>query len=186
MRARETEWQVFDPTGRRKYLSASERAQFLEQARDLNASKRALCRLLAFTGCRVSEALALQRCQVDPERSVVTFRTLKRRRMAFRSVPIPADLCLELLALPNQGDAVWSMHRTTAWRVVRATTACIQISGPMACPRGLRHGFGIHAATSKVPLNLIQRWMGHASLTTTAIYLDAVGSEERGFAERMW
>ena len=46
-------------------------------------------------------------------------------------------------------------------------------SFPLACPKGLRHGFGIRAAGYNVPTNLIQRWMGHASPTTTAIYLDA-------------
>jgi integrase len=56
----------------------------------------------------------------------------------------------------------------------------------MACPKGLRHGFGIRAADRSVPANLIQRWMGHASSTTTAIYRDAVGLEERQFASRMW
>ena len=61
-----------------------------------------------------------------------------------------------------------------------------EIDGPMACGRGLRHGFGIKAASSKIPPNLIQRWMGHASPDTTAHYLDAVGVEEREFAERMW
>jgi integrase/recombinase XerD len=53
-------------------------------------------------------------------------------------------------------------------------------------PKGLRHGFGIRAASRNIPPNLIQRWMGHASLKTTAIYLDAVGAEEREFASRMW
>ena len=60
------------------------------------------------------------------------------------------------------------------------------IAGPMASPKGLRHGFGIRAAGRNVPTNLIQRWMGHASPDTTAIYLDAIGAEERQFASRMW
>lgn len=47
-------------------------------------------------------------------------------------------------------------------------------------------GFGMHIASTNVPPNLIQRWMGHSSATTTAIYLDAVGLEEREFAQRMW
>jgi integrase/recombinase XerD len=64
--------------------------------------------------------------------------------------------------------------------------AARRIAGPMACPKGLRHAFGIRAAGHSIPTNLIQRWMGHASLTTTAIYLDAVGLEERQFASRMW
>jgi site-specific recombinase XerD len=50
----------------------------------------------------------------------------------------------------------------------------------------LRHGFGIHAVQSGVPLNLVQRWLGHARMETTAIYLDAMGSEEREIASRMW
>jgi integrase/recombinase XerD len=46
----------------------------------------------------------------------------------------------------------------------------------MASPKGLRHGFGICAAEHNVPVNLIARWIGHASPATTAIYLDAVGT----------
>jgi site-specific recombinase XerD len=78
------------------------------------------------------------------------------------------------------------MHRATAWRTVKLTMSRAGISGPMSSPKGLRHGFGIRAASRGVPPNLIQRFMGHASFTTTAIYLDAVGAEERQFASRMW
>ncbi|MGD9804096.1 MAG: tyrosine-type recombinase/integrase [Hyphomicrobiaceae bacterium] len=59
-------------------------------------------------------------------------------------------------------------------------------SGPHATPKGLRHGFGLHAILSGVPINLVQKWLGHASLSTTPIYLEAVGSEERELAARMW
>jgi integrase len=58
--------------------------------------------------------------------------------------------------------------------------------GPHATPKGLRHAFGLHAIRSGVPLNLVQRWLGHASMNTTAIYLDAIGHEEREIASRMW
>lgn len=37
-----------------------------------------------------------------------------------------------------------------------------------------------------VPLNLMQRWLGHASMTTTAVYLDTLGEEEREVVTRMW
>jgi integrase/recombinase XerD len=53
-------------------------------------------------------------------------------------------------------------------------------------PKALRHGFGIAATQSGVPLNIIQRWMGHSRLDTTAIYTNAVGDEERALARRMW
>jgi integrase/recombinase XerD len=70
--------------------------------------------------------------------------------------------------------------------MVKATMRRAGITGPIASPKGLRHGFGIRAVGHSIPTNLIQRWMGHASPTTTAIYLDAVGMEERQFASRMW
>jgi site-specific recombinase XerD len=53
-------------------------------------------------------------------------------------------------------------------------------------PKALRHGFGVAGTQSGVPLNIIQRWMGHARLDTTAIYTNAVGDEERALAKRMW
>ena len=60
-----------------------------------------------------------------------------------------------------------------------------RISGPHATPRGLRHAFGV-IGVQKVPLNMVQKWMGHAQLSTTAIYADAVGEEEARLATRMW
>jgi site-specific recombinase XerD len=37
-----------------------------------------------------------------------------------------------------------------------------------------------------VPLHMVQKWTGHAQLSTTAIYADAVGKEEQDIAARMW
>jgi hypothetical protein len=42
----------------------------------------------------------------------------------------------------------------TAWRVIKATMRRAGIVGPMACPKGLRHGFDIRAASRNVPANL--------------------------------
>ena len=58
--------------------------------------------------------------------------------------------------------------------------------GPHKCPKGLRHGFGVHAISKDVPLNMLSKWMGHASLEMTAIYANALGEEHRGIASRMW
>ncbi len=60
------------------------------------------------------------------------------------------------------------------------------VKGPQATPKGLRHGFGVGAIHAGIPLNLLQRWLGHAQLTTTAICANAVGPEERNIAARMW
>lgn len=181
------QWHIRDERGRRKYLTEQEREYFLTRADAARAEVRALCYVLAFTGCRVSEALALTLHQVDTGAGTLTFRTLKRRTLSFRTVPVPAALIEMLHGLPLlDGNRYWTMHRSTAWRHVKRLLSEAEVRGPMACCRGLRHGFGIRAAGRSVPPPLIQRWMGHAYATTTSIYLDAVGVEERQFAERMW
>jgi integrase/recombinase XerD len=180
-------WQVHDQDGQRKYLSTNERARFLAAADHLPPAKRALCYVLAHAGCRVSEALALSEHHLDTERLTLTIKTLKRRRTVFRVVPVPRMVVDLLRALPaGPTGRLLPVHRATAWRLVKAMMKEAGVAGPMASPKGLRHGFGIRAAGNNVPANLIQRWMGHASPATTAIYLDAVGIEERRFASRMW
>jgi site-specific recombinase XerD len=74
----------------------------------------------------------------------------------------------------------------TGWRVVHEVMDQAGLSGPQACPKGLRHGFGVQAVSAGIPLNLVQRWLGHAQLSTTAIYANAVGAEEQNIAARMW
>jgi len=32
----------------------------------------------------------------------------------------------------------------------------------------------------------LQKWLGHAQLSTTAIYANAIGKEEQDIAARMW
>lgn len=182
-----SELQLYDVAGRRKYLTEAERLRFLEAADDGTGAEQALLYVLTFTGCRVSEALALTTHHLDAERDTLTFRTLKRRKLRFRTIHIPPEVTAMLLRLKlTVGQRFWTLHRSSAWRLVRRTMTAAEIEGPMATCRGLRHGFGIRAAERNVPPPLIQRWMGHASPDTTAIYLDAVGAEERAFAARIW
>lgn len=180
------DWQVYDAAGRRKYLNEAEVLRFLSAADRLPDSKRLLCYVVAYTGCRISEALALTRPQIDPAEGVV-LATLKRRRTVHRRVPLPLFLLQQLRAMPVGDDGrLWHVHRATAWRFIAQAMAQAGISGSMATIRGLRHAFGVRCATRAVPPSLIQRWMGHASLRMTMVYIDAMGSEERAFARLVW
>ena len=83
----------------------------------------------------------------------------------------------------EEGDPI---NRITAYRWIKEIMREANIHGACASPKGLRHGFGIHAVSSGVPLTLVSKWMGHSSIKTTAIYTNAVGREEREMAGRMW
>jgi integrase/recombinase XerD len=180
---------LFDGNGARKYLCASELPRFLTAARREDFTTSAFCCLLAFTGCRLSEALSLTPAQLDAETGRVVFRTLKRRRQAFRAVPVPPELmsALRRIAKDRPRDAsLWGWCRQTAWRRVKRVLEAADITGAHAMPKGLRHGFGVANAEGNVPMATTQKWLGHAKLETTAIYQQAVGREEHAFAKRLW
>jgi integrase len=50
-----------------------------------------------------------------------------------------------------------------------------------AAPHAFRHTFGTQAAAQAVPLDVLQRVLGHASLQTTTIYVQA--EKKRSIAE---
>lgn len=186
---------LYSRSGRRKYLTLCERTRFMETAiRCTRPELRTFCLLLAHTGCRISEALALNAGMIEVEEGFIAFRSLKKRNGAvlIREVPVPESF-LTLLATTHdlQGQApqsrLWSWSRSRAWQLVKSVMTMAGIrEGVHATPKGLRHGFGLHAVRSGVPLNLVQRWLGHANMETTAIYLQAIGDEERELASRMW
>lgn len=191
--------ELFDRHGRRLYLTADERKAFLAAAERAERRTRTLCLTLAYTGCRIAEALELTCERVDLEGQVVVLESLKkRRRGVYRAVPVPPAV-LDALDLVHgvreaqrrsnggRGLRLWPWARSTAWLRVKGVIAAAGIkAGPHATPKGFRHGFGVAAVQAGIPLNLVQRWLGHAQLATTAIYADAVGAEEQDIAARMW
>jgi len=88
--------------------------------------------------------------------------------------------------LRKKSERLWPVTRMTGYRWILKTMEKADIKGPMARPHGLRHGFGVNALMKEIPLPLVQRWMGHADLETTSIYLQVVGNEESSFAGRLW
>lgn len=181
-------WSIFDAYGRRKYLNRLEVERLLAQAIGETAEIYAFCRLLTEAGCRISEALAVTGERIDLDSNVIVFESLKkRRRGVFRAVPITPVLAelLVNLAKRRAPDRIWTWSRMTAWRHIHRLLDAAEISGVQASPKGLRHGFAVGALGSGVPLTLVQRWLGHADIRTTAIYADAAGPEELQFAQKL-
>jgi integrase/recombinase XerD len=113
----------------------------------------------------------------------------RRKRGHFRAVPIPDSLAAlfgKMLKEPDPSDRVWRFSRATGYRLIKEHLASAGVSGGMACPKGLRHGVAVACLAQKIPLPTVQKWLGHARLETTAIYLDVSGKEERELAKRLW
>lgn len=195
---------LHDPAGNRLYLNGEERASFLAAARRQPARDRTLCEVLHWTGCRPSELLEITPARIDLSGGTIAIRSLKKRKDAsgqqkvvFRSVPVPGELLDTLNTAHGVREAqksrkkaatpIWPVSRVRAWQIVKRVMIEAGIpDGPHRSPKGLRHGFGVHAIVQGVPLSMLQRWLGHAQLSTTAVYAQAVGKEEQHIAARMW
>ena len=126
----------------------------------------------------------------------IRISTLKRRREHWRAVPVPAEIVRELVLVHSlrraqtspkrSAERLWPFSRSTGTRHVVALMRQAGIEGPQASPKGLRHAFGVAAVTAGVPLPTVAAVLGHAELTTTAIYTTAIGAEERDLIARMW
>jgi len=184
----ETKYEAYDSAGRRKYLTFNEGSDFLKVAQTFPPRDRLFCELLFYSGVRISEALALPKDGMDKAESVILVRCLKKRgKIVTRRVPVPESLIRRLEDYSGtRPGRLWEFGRRTGWRIVKAAMRQAGIHGIQASPKGLRHGFGVRAAMANVPINIIQRWMGHAYPSTTAIYLAIQGIEERNLIARTW
>ena len=155
-----------------------------------------LAQVLAMTGCRVSEALALRACDVDLKANEVRIATLKRRKEHWRAVPAPEDL-VQTLDLVHRVRAaqgsqkarertVCTITRQQAHRQVAEFMKRAGITGPDACPRGLHHSFSAAAVQTGILLTTIAAVRVHAEVLTTATYTIAIGAEARELVARVW
>jgi integrase/recombinase XerD len=187
---------LYLPSGARKYINLSERAALLSKLASLSEDERLFVLMLIWSGARISEILALVPHNFQLETCVVAIRTLKRRRHVVREIPISSELiadldrCFELDQRqrdPKRAvERLWKFHRVTGWRLIKAAMQAAGIHGVRASPRGLRHAFGVGAIASGVPLDTVQRLLGHSSIKTTTVYTEACGPDERALITRFW
>jgi len=195
------EFSLFDVGGNRLYLNSDERKAFLKAAELQKREVKALCQVLHYTGCRVSEALELTPKRVDHSEQTLRFRSLKKRdKVVYRDVPVPPLLLTTLDDVfgikdilgkkrsQKRDESLWGWRsRTHAWRLVKKVMDKAEIpEGAHKTTKGLRHGYGVAAVRAGVQLNMLKNWMGHASMEPTAIHANALGEEERAIAARMW
>jgi integrase/recombinase XerD len=101
-----SEMTLYGSSGQRLYLNPAERRLFAQAAitQSVSNEARTFCRLVYYTGCRISEALQLTSDRVDTANGCVIFRTLKKGKskttgqpiVKFRSVPVPERFIDEL------------------------------------------------------------------------------------------
>jgi site-specific recombinase XerD len=178
------QWQMFDlvrPAKEKKLpvvLSREEVRQILSQVRRL--PYRVCLSTIYACGLRLSEGVQLQVAAIDSERQVLHIRQGKGHKD--RYVPLPsATLSLlrqqwlshrhPLRLFPSRQDQK-ANKPLSASGVQRAFKAALKSSSihKAATVHTLRHSWATHLLEAGINLRLIQIWLGHKSLHTTALY----------------
>ena len=135
---------LYEANGHRKYLTQDERERFLKAAEKAEREVRTFCGTLTYSGCRISEALALTADRVDLAEGMLIFESLKKRKTGvYRAVPVPPAL-LDAVDLVHgirdaqkrrdcgKGVLLWTWGRTTAWRRVKEVMEAAGLTDPPA------------------------------------------------------
>jgi integrase len=129
--------------------------------------RRTFVKLLATTGLRVSEALALGPEDVQGQRLRVFGKGRK-----WRWVYMPVDMAedMQVMALGALGERLWKWSRQYAYEVVRETGDEAGVKG--LHPHRLRHTYASILLNQKgAPLKFVQQQLGHSSSLTTMRYV---------------
>jgi integrase/recombinase XerD len=144
---------------------------------------RALLELLYSTGARISEAVGLDRDDIDvPARTVL----LRGKGDKQRLVPVGRPALAALDAYLVRGRPTFAargrgipavflnargarLSRQSAWAVLREAADRCEIAAAVS-PHTLRHSFATHLLEGGADVRVVQELLGHASVTTTQVY----------------
>jgi integrase/recombinase XerD len=145
---------------------------------------RALLEFLYGTGARISEAVGLDRDDLDLPDGTVTLRGKGGRT---RLVPIGSYAAVALdaylvrarpaLAATGRGTAATFLNarggrlsRQSAWTILRRAAETAGLDASRISPHTLRHSYATHLLDGGADVRVVQELLGHASVTTTQVY----------------
>jgi integrase/recombinase XerD len=148
---------------------------------------RVLLTTLYNTGARVSEIIAVKRCDIEIDQSTVVRLHGKGRKE--RSVPLwkgTSALIRKWLKqintdpqtplFPNYFGRTMSrsgVEKRIKAAVKKATTSCPSLKNKKVSPHVFRHTTAMHLLQSGIDMTVIALWLGHESINTTHKYMEA-------------
>jgi len=142
------------------------------------------------TGARISEALSIKVSDIDFYSKVVRMPSLKKRSPQIKTIPLQGDLIGEIGAYVGQEglrreERIFSITRQHAHRIVGGACAKAGIEERRSHCHVLRHSFAVNSVLQRVPLPILQKWMGHSDIKNTMVYLNILSQDTRDFYEAL-
>jgi integrase/recombinase XerD len=153
-----------------------------EGERPLALRDRAMLELAYASGLRVSEVCGIERRGLDLDARTVAVsgkggreRVVPFGRAAERALREYLERGRPVLAARARHDLLFvnarggHLSRMGFWKILRAYARAAGIASRVH-PHALRHSFATHLLAGGADLRVVQELLGHASVTTTAIY----------------
>ncbi|MFP3898210.1 MAG: tyrosine-type recombinase/integrase [Dehalococcoidia bacterium] len=139
------------------------------------ARDRLILLMLAFTGLRASELLNLRPCDITPDFILV------RRGKGGKDRAIPLSQVLRQPLAEHIAsnrikptDSLFPFQRKRLYTIVKQYAVAAGITD--LTPHSLRHQFATRLLEQGAPITAVQALLGHADISTTAVYLDLLPS----------
>jgi integrase len=188
------------------YLSPEQVERLLAAA--TNPRDALLVRIPWRTGIRVSELIGIKVSDIDFQSRAIVIKVQKMRRRdgkaieRRRVVPVDQgtlDMVREYLVwrarFPYKGDLLFPITRQRVnqifWKLGRRA-GIREIGDPAVSkhrklhPHLLRHSFSIHCVKKGMAIERLQKILGHASPTTTSVYLQYSVADLHEDYDKVW
>ena len=171
----------FQEKKRSRFLSPEEFTQLfeaidkLERLVSINAYQAAAIRLLALTGCRMSEILELTWDEVDFRHERLVLQKHKTDARGVKGVPLNKDALQILTQLPRKNDTPYVIAgQKPCSHIVNLRKPWLRILDEAKLENirihDLRHSFASAAASAGIPIHIVGALLGHASPQSTSRY----------------
>jgi integrase/recombinase XerD len=183
------------------YLTREQVERLLAAATNLR--DRLILQLMYRCGRRVSEVLALRKEDILWDEKMIAFTILKRKRPLKEIKPVDSETLAMLKEYIENGcknikkgpkDKLFPVTRQYVFKYIRQLgkkTGIEKVGTKKIHPHHLRHSFAVYAVKSgsiktTEDLRKLQMLMAHASISTTAHYLQFSPTELKDVVSKMW
>lgn len=174
-----------------KVLSREQIEQMILKESDIR--NNLILKILYFTGIRVDELCKLKTTSLQKNSDGGYYVLVEGKGRKVRSINLPPHLAnqvLDFLAglstrnlFTSKSDTVHQLDKplnpSQVFRIVRAAAVKANLS-VLPSPHWLRHTCATHSIEAGAPIHVVQKTLGHESISTTGKYLDIRPKESAG------
>ena len=174
-----------------KVLSREQMEQMI--LKEKSERNRLILKIFYFTGVRVDELCKLRKKSIQKTADDAYYLLVEGKGKKVRSINLPTHLVLDLFNYVEKIPTFFlftsgntpadeiekALNPSQVFRIVRSAAKNAKVS-VQPSPHWLRHTCATHSIEAGAPIHVVQKTLGHESISTTGKYLDIRPKESAG------